>query len=92
MSVFVLASLLTLFSLVSLRISFEVPEIANALAFEACSAENFCLSAPAGSHQNKILPGVRQDVIIREPIITYLGKLEKSPPEIYNLPAMFLIT
>lgn len=79
---FVLAALLTLFSLVSLRLSFEIPEAANTLAFEVYGIENIYLNAPAEPHQNKILPDIRQYVIIREPIIMYLGKLEKSPPGI----------
>ena len=80
LSAVVLVSLLALSSLVSLKLSFEIPEMTNTLMFETCNAVNFYKPAIDITPQDKILVNTCYKAITREPIMRYLEKQEKSPP------------
>lgn len=80
LSALVLVALFALSSVVSLKLSFEVPEITNLLIFETCTSLNFYEPAIIKVPQNKIFVDACHKVITREPIMTYLEKQTKSPP------------
>ena len=80
LSAVVLVSLLALSSLVSLKLSFEIPEMTNTMMFETCNAVNFYKPATDIPRQDKILINACHKAITREPIMIYLEKREKSPP------------
>ena len=80
LSVLVLASLMAVVSVVSLKLSFEVPEAANLLILEAASVVNCCNPVTIAAPQNKIIVSALHEAITKDPIISYLAKQEKSPP------------
>ena len=80
LSVLVLVCLLAVSSVVSIKLSFEIPGVSNTLMLENCAALNFCKPAISSVPQNKILIDACNRVITREQIMTYLEKQTKSPP------------
>ncbi len=80
LSALVLVSLFALSSVVSLKLSFEVPEVTNVLIFETCAGLYFYEPAITIVPQNKIFVDACHKVITRESIMTYLEKQTKSPP------------
>ena len=80
MSVIVLVCLLALSSVVSIKLSFEIPGVSNALLFDTGNCPNFYKPVTAAAPQNKIFDGPGDECIMREPIMVYLEKQENSPP------------
>ena len=81
----VLVSLLTLSSVVSLRLSFEIPQTSNILISESNISSDLYEQATRAAAQSKSLFSTEVEVITREPMIAYLAKQEKSPPGIQGL-------
>ena len=80
LAVFVLISILALSSLVSIKLSFEVPGAYNIMVFENCGTFSFYKTAMDAAPQSKILTGACHKMITRDHLISYLAKQEKSPP------------
>lgn len=80
LSVLVLACLLAVSSVVSIKLSFEIPGVANTFMIENCGALNFCKPSVSNVPHNKIFVNACHKVITREPIMMYLEKQTKSPP------------
>ena len=72
LSVLVLVCLLAVSSVVSIKLSFEIPGVANTLMLENCAALNFCKPLISSAPQNKIFVNACHKVITREPLMTYL--------------------
>ena len=80
LSVLVLVCLLAVSSVVSIKLSFEIPGVANTCMLENCEASNFYKPVINSVPRNKISVDACHKVITREPLITYLEKQTKSPP------------
>jgi hypothetical protein len=81
LSALVLVSLITLSSVVSLRLSFEIPGSGYGIMLDTCGVQDFYRSEADAKTQNKIAFNLSDKVITRDPIIRYLAKQGNSPPE-----------